>query len=260
MPSSRDYAQTNLQLYEQMAAAGFQAEDIQMVKQAYGLAQKIFSAKFRGSGRPFLAHLVGTASILVKYDASIKVIVLGLLHSAYAFGDFGTGIGGITAAKRQFLVAELGRDNEAMIHAYALYRVRPETYARVVQQSASIDEMEQDMLITHLANTLEDALLDNYIYSGPKKRKRCESKLPEAIAMAKATQNPELADELSRCLQQHKEVTAHQGDNASYTVVPQSYRLGLYPFLVKLKRFLQQLVSRKTSNILHLFFGRKKNV
>ena len=186
--------------------------------------------------------------------------MLGLLHSAYAFGDFGSGIGGITAAKRRFLVAELGRDNEAMIHAYALYRVRPETYARVLEQSASIDEMEQDMLIAHLANTLEDALLDNYIYSGPKKRKRCESKLPEAIAMAKAIQNPELADELSRCLQQHKEVTAHQGDDASYTVVPQSYRLGLYPFLVKLKRFLQQLVSRKNSNILHLFIGRKKNV
>ena len=59
MPSSRDYAQTNLQLYEQMVAAGFQVEDIQIVKQVYVLAQKIFSAKFRGSGRPFLAHLVG---------------------------------------------------------------------------------------------------------------------------------------------------------------------------------------------------------
>jgi hypothetical protein len=115
MPSSRDYSQTNVQLYEQLVAAGFQLEELQTVKKAYGLAQKLFSAKFRGSGRPFLAHLVGTASILVRYGASLDVIVAGLLHSAYDFGDFGSGMGGITAAKRRLLVSEVGSRSEALI-------------------------------------------------------------------------------------------------------------------------------------------------
>ncbi len=58
------YAQTNIQLYEQLLAARWSAADIVPARAAYELAMRIFAGHFRPSHKPFLAHLVGVASIL----------------------------------------------------------------------------------------------------------------------------------------------------------------------------------------------------
>src|SRR5215469_10044102 len=75
------YAQTNIQLYNQLAELGYTAEDARRVHRAYGLAMQLFTGSYRGSGRPFLSHLVGTASVLASVRAPIEVVTAGLLHT-----------------------------------------------------------------------------------------------------------------------------------------------------------------------------------
>ena len=91
-----DYAQTNLQLYRQLAERGYPTSEIASVARAYELGLRLFPGTYRGSGKPFLAHLVGTASILSTLQARMPVIAAGLLHSVYTHGEFGNGWRGIS--------------------------------------------------------------------------------------------------------------------------------------------------------------------
>ena len=75
------YAQTNIQLYRQLAELGYPSTDVSRVHRGHSLAMKLFTGLFRGSGRPFLAHLVGTASVLASVRVPIEVVTAGLLHT-----------------------------------------------------------------------------------------------------------------------------------------------------------------------------------
>src|SRR5262249_60214679 len=80
------YAQTNIQLYNQLAELGYTADDVRRVHRAYGLAMQLFTGSYRGSGRPFLSHLVGTASVLASVPAPIEVVTAGPLSFADSSG------------------------------------------------------------------------------------------------------------------------------------------------------------------------------
>ncbi len=82
-------AQTNLSLYRQLHDAGYTHSDVIWVRDAYELAATLFAGQYRGSGKPFVAHLVGTASILAAIDAPPSAVVAGLMHAVYTHGDFG---------------------------------------------------------------------------------------------------------------------------------------------------------------------------
>lgn len=62
-------AQTNVQLYNQLQAAGWSELDRARVKGAYALSLRILASRFRPDGKPFTAHGIGTASILAGAGA-----------------------------------------------------------------------------------------------------------------------------------------------------------------------------------------------
>src|SRR3954451_10344061 len=117
----RRYAQTNLQLYAQLREAGADDTDLALVRQGYDLAMHLCPASFRGSGKPLLAHLVGTASILAAMDQSARVVTAGLLHAVYVFGDFGDARGGVTDERRARVRQAVGRDVEDLIARYTSF-------------------------------------------------------------------------------------------------------------------------------------------
>src|SRR5690349_4857301 len=82
-------AQTNVMLYRQLHQIGYGSESLARVRAAYEFAAELFAGRFRACGRPFLAHLVGTTSILAEIGAAEIIVVAGLLHAAYEQGDFG---------------------------------------------------------------------------------------------------------------------------------------------------------------------------
>lgn len=84
------YAQTNIQLFNQLRFAGYSDADISYMCDIYDFALEIFAGRFRGSGKPFISHLVGTAGILASLQASMNVVAAGLLHAAFIYGEYGT--------------------------------------------------------------------------------------------------------------------------------------------------------------------------
>ena len=60
------YAQTNIQLFNQLRRDGYSKTDLDLVRDAYELAMVLFSGRFQPSGKSFIAHVVGTASILAS--------------------------------------------------------------------------------------------------------------------------------------------------------------------------------------------------
>ncbi|OOZ42432.1 hypothetical protein [Solemya elarraichensis gill symbiont] len=61
-------AQTNLQLYRQLIACQWSEKELNAARVAYEIAMKLFPCRFRGSGKHFVSHLVGTASVLAAVD------------------------------------------------------------------------------------------------------------------------------------------------------------------------------------------------
>jgi (p)ppGpp synthase/HD superfamily hydrolase len=116
------FAQTNIQLFNQMYDSGYDAKQIAVVKKSYELAIILFTGRFRGSGKTFIAHLVGTASIIPSLRLAPNLIAAGLLHAAYDSGDFGNGGQGLAPAKREYVRAAVGDEVEEYIARYTEFR------------------------------------------------------------------------------------------------------------------------------------------
>lgn len=197
---TRDYAQTNLQLYTQLRAAGYAEPDLKLVRSAYDLGMRIFPASFRGSGKPLLAHLVGTASILASINESPAVVTAGLLHAAYALGDFGDGRLGMTDAKRERVRHAVGREVEDLVARYTAFDWNKNTIPAIRTRVSSLTPIERDVLVIRLTNELEDHLDYGVLYcgNGEKRRDYIRSPLNQSVDMARSLGLTTLANELDR--------------------------------------------------------------
>jgi (p)ppGpp synthase/HD superfamily hydrolase len=194
------FAQTNLQLYTQLRRAGYAADQLAVVRAGYDLAMGLFSASFRGSGKPLLAHLIGTASILEQVGQSPVIVTAGLLHAAYALGDFGDGRFGITPAKRERVRSAVGTEIEHLVERYTNFDWNKNTIPVIRQRVGSLNQLERDVLVIRLANELEDHLDYGVLYcgNGEKRREYIRSPLNQSVDMARSLGLTALAEELER--------------------------------------------------------------
>ena len=116
------HAQTNLQLYRQLLTSGHTEEDLARIRASYELARALFIGRYRASGKPFIAHLVGHASALARWGASIDLVAAGLLHSAYLHGGFGDGTVGPSIAKARVLRERVGVAVHDRVERYSALR------------------------------------------------------------------------------------------------------------------------------------------
>jgi hypothetical protein len=159
-------AQTNLQLYAQLRAAGYAAQDLSRVADAYQLAMVLFSGQFRASGKTFLAHLIGTASLVASVGARVEVVVAALLHAAYDAGDFGTLRRNISSLKRRRLQAVVGAEAESLIVAYSALKWTSPGITRFIDQFSAKSPSEREAMRIRLANEVEEYLDDGQLYVG----------------------------------------------------------------------------------------------
>jgi GT2 family glycosyltransferase len=75
--------QTRSDLLDLAQERGYRARDLAIIADAYHLAHVLTAGGYRPCGRPFVNHLVGTASVLVRYDFSVEIVAAALMHSAY---------------------------------------------------------------------------------------------------------------------------------------------------------------------------------
>jgi (p)ppGpp synthase/HD superfamily hydrolase len=253
------YAQTNLQLYNQMRAAGYAERDLALVRRAYELGTVLFAGAYRGSGKPLLAHLVGTGSILVSIGARPQTVAASVLHAVYMLGEFGDGRRGATPAKRARVRAAVGDEVEALVARYDALAWNARTIPDLAARAPALAGADREALLIRLANELEDHLDLGVLYCGnaAERRAAIDASLHRCIDMARALGFPELAAEYERVFGEVRtgevpEVLRHPHDY-SYQAAPLSHAprtrvrlkraLDRHPALGRLLRPLRRLAA-----------------
>lgn len=150
------YAQTNLQLYNQARDAGWPSMDLLVLTQAYKLACLLFSGLFRSSGKCFISHSVGTASVLMTVTHDVEIVAAGLLHATYAQGNFGTSLARTHSDNRQIVEAQLSSRIEDLIFSYNRMPWSAQDIQNMHDNFDKVTAKEKEILLLRLANEVDD--------------------------------------------------------------------------------------------------------
>jgi (p)ppGpp synthase/HD superfamily hydrolase len=233
--------QTNIRLYNDLLSSGYPDADIHDLRAAYDLAARLFTSRFRGSGKPFLAHVVGTAGILGSLQAPGPVVAAGLLHAAYTHGDFGDGGAGISDAKRALVRRGVGDAVEALVARYTALPWEEPAARAVCGRVSTLSVDDRAVLLMRLANELEDHVDRGILYCGDAEHRRqlIRAWLHLCVDLAEELGQPALGAALREVFRSSLGVAAHPalvtGQSISHTLPPASYRPRL---LVRLRRAL----------------------
>ena len=168
-----DVSQTIVQLYRQLLGQEFTAAEIQRVAAMYHYMMELCGNRFRASGKPFMDHLVGVASIAAHYRHDIVLVVAALAHSVYDEADFGSFWPKITRRNKRELRRELGHDVDTLTRLYSEFEWKPQTVATIPQRLASMTGTERDVVFLRVANELEEAInLDLLFYENVRRQKK----------------------------------------------------------------------------------------
>jgi len=204
---SHQYAQTNIQLYNQMLALSYSEADVDRVRQAYELLMQLFGSQYRPNGKPFVNHLIGTASILLTLGVKLTVVNAGLLHAAYSHGHFRHLVPYIPRLKRQRLRRVLGEEVESLIRAYQDLKWTPKTLIALTEQAHSMNSDTKNCVLIRLANELEDHLDAGLGYGAKSKRYYSDvDTIASLRQLSTALGCPEIVVQLEQCLEQQQAV------------------------------------------------------
>jgi (p)ppGpp synthase/HD superfamily hydrolase len=197
------YAQTNIQLYRQLTTLGKTSlEDLLLVQRSYKLATFLFSGRYRSSGKTFVAHSVGTASVLAALGADAEIIAAGLLHSAYTLGDFGGSWPSTDPKNRDVVVGAVGPVVEDYVYGYANLHWSLEKIQGYSEKFHELSTGTKTVLVIRLANEVEDYLDLGMLYAS-KDRPNPHMSLSQVMCrLANQLGHPFLAKELDRVFQE----------------------------------------------------------
>jgi (p)ppGpp synthase/HD superfamily hydrolase len=195
------YAQTNIQLYRELQSAGYSPDLLRHVRSVYELACLLHSAQYRASGKPFVCHLVGTASILAAHGAPPPVVIAGLLHFVYLGANFGSIRKEITHGKRRMVRDVVGDEADKLIKGFTNFRWNAEIAEQVVEEFDGFDEFKRSLVFMRIANELDEAITGDILFEPEKRRMNKVRGLPSCGKLAAALGKPELAKEIIEVFQ-----------------------------------------------------------
>ena len=229
------YAQTNIQLFNQLRRDGYSKANLDLVRNAYELAMVFFSGRFQASGKSFIAHVVGTASILASLRLPASIVAAGLLHNVYETGDFRDGRNGISKSRRRKIRKTLGSEVETYIAQFPALYWEPRTTRVARDDPDKIDSTARAVLLILFAEHLEHLLDLDILYSADRVARFFIDRSKAAAEIADALGVPQLAVELRAAIRKTEsgkvQPPQHPGRGDSFVVVPRSCR----------KRFLTAL-------------------
>ena len=150
-------AQTNLQLYRQLELAGWSTKDRQRAIVAYALVAELQTGQYRSSGKTFIAHLCGTASVVAAAGGTVDETLAALLHAAYNDGDFGDGKRSPKTPRKQAeLRAAIGVDAERLVAQYSEWPWRERLAALLEGGPEVLAPWERPIALMRLANEVDE--------------------------------------------------------------------------------------------------------
>jgi HD domain len=228
-------ARTNIALYKQLHAAGWDMGRVAEVRDCYEFATTLFAGHCRASGKPFLAHLVGTASILAALGAEPTTVAAGLLHAAYDQGDFG-----ITRRRnrRARVRLAIGDDAEALVWRYQELGWNDSAVAWMRDGLDTLTSIDRTIVLMRLANELDDNLdLEmRYCHSAKDQHRKHRDAI---VAMARALHQPALAHAFDEAYREADDGSWADSLSMNRT---KSYQLAS-PFGLKLLRLTRAIID-----------------
>lgn len=204
--SPQTYAQNILQLHTQLRERAMPLQDQAYLSTAHRLAADLFSGQTRGPGKPFLEHLVGTASILVTCNANLPLVAAGLLHAAYDQGDFGVGLTGRHQHKKAEMVRVIGAEAENHVSGYHHLRWNSDYIRSLPKTLASLPEASRRIVLIRLANELEEHLdcAIQFTANAEERLTRMDALQASLVDAAHTLGQPLLASELVRVFDENR--------------------------------------------------------
>ncbi len=149
------YAQTSVQLFNQLQRDGYHSAELRLIADVYFLATRLFAARVEPSGRCFISHVVGTASILSANAAPAELVAAGLLHNVYCTGDFGDYRNSVTDSRRRQIRNAIGDGAEQYVYRFAIRRWNAAGLRETYEQLSEIPELDRRVVLLYLADQLE---------------------------------------------------------------------------------------------------------
>ena len=160
------YAQTIIQLFNQLLREGYSTRELCITRDTYGLAMRVFSGRFQASGKVFIAHGIGVASILASLHQPAEAVAAGLIHNVYRSGDFGDGKMDVTKVRRRFINNAVGKEVEEYAYRFHNFTSVPQTVALkgVEDTFDALSPIERNVVLILLADILEHHLDNGVLY------------------------------------------------------------------------------------------------
>jgi len=182
-----DLKQTLTGLRELALLRGYSAQEIEQIGKSHWAALLLSNGGYRPCGRPFIDHLVGTASVLVHHGFQLRLIQAALLHAAYTHAP------GVAGGPEHTIdaVAQLlgGHDSpiERLVRAYAF---RAQRWSKLLRETnwadmATVDDV--DIALIAIANSVDMHLSGEIRATG-------RSDPDDAIALSRADAICEILD------------------------------------------------------------------
>jgi hypothetical protein len=209
------FAQTNLQLLAQLRRAGWAPDEVEAVAAGYRLAAQVLAGWYRPSGKPFVDHFVGTASVAAAAGARPAVVRAALLHNAY---------GGVLASdgspkRRQQVRAAIGPEAEHLVWAFSNFAWDDAAVLDLLARVDDLTPLEHDLVVLRLANEVDDHLDLGLLHS---RQDRLDD--DRIIELADAIDDAVLADALRRVAREEAAAAVEPGvrsdQRLSYFVGP----------------------------------------
>ncbi len=175
-----EYAQTNIQLYNQLAAAGWNDDDGAVIRRAHDLAMCLTAGYVRPNHKPFIAHLVGTASIVaahVSFDhvpdpksearpiRNVDLVSAALLHSVYLIGNFGDGRRKHNESRRRIVREQIGTGAEQIVQLFSTISWRMGHFMEMCRGYALLSCTQRAAVAVKLADIHEEYLDQGACYA-----------------------------------------------------------------------------------------------
>ena len=226
------YAQTNIQLYNQLIRNECSPADLTLVRRAYELAVLLFTGLYRPCGKTFLDHVVGTASIVHEIQGKPELTAAGLLHSAYSHGDFGFAGRISDRSRSKQMVDSVGSEVEAYVRTYSELSWNIRSACELPGRIDGMTQIEREVVSLRVANELEDHLNGGtlYCYSAAKHKDKLEERRELLSGLACALGLTVLQHEIDRvfseCASQPvvPELLQRARKPRSYRILPESCR------------------------------------
>ena len=158
--------QTRSGLLDLAIERGYSEEETKLLASVYRTAHRLMDGGYRPCGRPFINHLVGTASVLLRYGFRIETVAAGMLHAAYSHCP--AHAAGPKAAIKA-VCAALGGEGSPLEKRVRAYTQRASSWKNFLDQPdpfSRLTVLDAEIIAIEAANEIEMHLSGEIRYSG----------------------------------------------------------------------------------------------